>query len=228
MRKINILGLDLRDYTLREKMQMADRYLQHGALGTISCVSAKILMRAEGDAQQKQWLEAMDILEYHDADILRAAGITARNRLKEAENNSFIYELIKKAIREKHTLYLLSDDREDAAVLEEELERQQGMQQIAGRYIIEADTDMNADTVINDINDKAPDVILARLSYPMQEAFICENRKLINADIWVGLRKGYSVFRTEGKKTDRLFKKLQRKLFRRKVHRYENQEKTER
>ena len=41
MREINILGLSLHDYTLREKMRMLDGFLDHGVPGTVEFVSAK-------------------------------------------------------------------------------------------------------------------------------------------------------------------------------------------
>ncbi len=137
MREINILGLSLRDYTLREKMRLTDLYLQNGKLNTIEYVSAKILMSAEKEPQEKAWLEAMDIIVYCDADIARAAGITARSYLKEIENNSFFRELMKKLVREKRTVYLLSDLEESMAALETELARSPGMIRIAGKSILQ-------------------------------------------------------------------------------------------
>ena len=226
MREINLLGLNLQDYTLREKMRMIDSYLGHGALGTVGFVSTKTLMQAGEDAAQKEWLESTDVVVYCVADILRAGGITARSRLKEIENNSFLNELMRRIARERRTVYLIADTQESMQILESDLE--DGQVQIAGKYILQEEgVDVKADAVINDINDKVPNVVLTLSAYPLQAAFVFHNKSRINADLWVGLPKDRPVSGEGGKKQHLFVRKLQRKLFQRKVHQYENQEKTE-
>lgn len=226
MKEINLLGLNLRDYTLREKMRMIDAYFGHGALGTVGFVSTKTLMQAGEDATQKEWLESVDVLEYCDTDILRVAGIGGRSRLKEIENNSFLNELMRRIARERRTVYLVSDTRESMQILESDLE--DGQVQIAGKCILQEEgADLKADAVINDINDKAPSVILVLSDYPLQASFVFHNKRRINADIWIGLPKDRPVSGEGGKKHHLFVRKLQRKLFQRKVYQYENQEKAE-
>lgn len=232
MRKINILGLNLQDYTLRETMRLMETYLNNGALNTIACASAQMLMQAGEDVQQKEWLESMDMIQYCDIDILRAAGITAHNRLKEVENNSFFKEFFKKIAKERRTVYLLADTDETMGLLEDALIRVQepmgSMLRIAGRGLWQKEEmEGSADDVINDINDKAPNVILALMAYPRQEEFIFYNKDRINADIWLGLQREVLLLEENHKGFRALAKKLQKKIFQRKVHQYENQEKAE-
>ena len=222
------MGLKLQDYTLREKMHLTEKYLHNGLLNTIACVTAGTVMRAGEDEQQKKWLEAMDMVVYCDSDVARAAGITAHNRLKEIENNSFLKEFLKKIVRERRQVYLLADDEGALNTLESELKALQAWVQIAGRAVLHADeTEGGVDTIINDINDKAPGVLLSLCDYPYQEAFVQENRGRINASVWLGLQKGCPVHGEEETGIKMLVKKLQRKIFQRKVSKYENQEKAE-
>ncbi len=222
------MGLRLRDYTLREKMRLVDAYLRSGKLNTIVYVSAQILMNAQQDLEQRQWLENINIVVYCDAAIARAAGVTTRKYLKEIENNIFLKELLRKLACEGRTLYLLSDSVDNMRVLESELGRFQRTADIVGTRIFEEEEEESgADAVINDINDKAPGAVLSLLAYPRQEAFLYYNRDKINADIWVGLHKGDLVLGGEEKAAAALFRKLQRKVFQRKIHQYESQEKTE-
>lgn len=226
MREINILGISLKDYTLREKLSLADRYLKNGALNTIECVSAKTLMAAGDDPQQKEWLEAMDMIVYSDVDIARSAGITNRNRLKEIENNSFLKELLRRLAREKYPVYLLTDSEDTMQTLENDLARTQATLQIVGKYVF-SPGEGTEDALINEINDKAPKVIVALSAYPVQESFIFQNKSRLNADIWLGLQKDSLVLGMEEKRIGVLLRKLQHKIFQRKVSRYENQEKPE-
>ena len=158
MREINILGLNLRDYTLREKLRMLNSSLGRRAMATIGFVSARALMQAEKDGVRKAWLESMDIVEYCDADILRAAGITARGRLKEAENNSFLREFLGRLIREERAVYLLAGSQDMLESMEVYDEIRQMC--VTGRNILPAENGSNADVIINDINDKAPCAVL--------------------------------------------------------------------
>lgn len=230
MRKINILGLNLQDYTLREKMRLTESYLRGGALNTVACVSAKMLMRAGEDARQKEWLEAMDVIAYCDRDILDAAGITSYNRLREVENNSFLKELCKKLAREKRTVYLLADTEEAAGLLEQFLSRQEpALGAPVGKSVLGSEeTESGTDAVINEINDKAPDVILSFMTYPRQEAFVFKNKNRINADLWIGLQRENLLSYKENKGRRALTRGLSKKIFWRKVQRYEVQEKAER
>ena len=106
MREIKILGLNLRDYTVRETLHLVDQYLKSGVLNTIEYVSAQMIMSAEKDSRQKEWLESMDILVYCDSDIIRAANVTSRSRLKEIENNSFLKEFLKKLVRSGYNIFI--------------------------------------------------------------------------------------------------------------------------
>lgn len=228
MKEIKILGLNLRDYTVREAMHLADQYLRGGGLSTIECVSTQMIMSAEKEPRQKEWLEAMDLLVYCDTDIIHAAGAASRGRLKETENNSFLKELLKKLSRENRRVYLLADTEEMMAMLEADLEKLQNPVSVAGKNILQKEVPGNStDIVINDINDKAPDVIFALSAYPDREMFIYENKNRINAHIWLGLQKESLILGGEEKGLRGFVRGLQRRIFRRKVHQYENYEKTE-
>lgn len=225
MKEILILGLRLRDYSMREKMQLSEKYLHNGILNTIECVTAQMVMRAGEDEKQKEQLEAMDLVVYCDADIAHAAGAVSHARLKEIENNSFLKEFIRKLVREAQTVYLIADTQDALKKLQDDLEELSGRLRIAGRGILNEElTEGGIDTLLNDINDKTPKVIVSLCDYPFQESFICEHKGKINANIWLGLQKGCPIRQEKEKGIRRLTKNLERRLFRKKVCQYENQE----
>lgn len=228
MKEINILGLKLYDCSLREKMQLAERYLRSGVLNTIECVSAQTVMRAAREESLRKLLEQMDLIVCCDTDLAHAAGIASYARLKEIENNSFLKEFIKKLVREKQAVYLLADDEEVLTRLRDDLEEWSGKLRIAGSGILHEEiTEGGIDTLINDINDKVPKVILSLCDYPMQENFISQNKEKINANIWLGFQKGSLIRREKEKGLKRLARGLERRIFRKKVCQYENQEQAE-
>lgn len=225
MREINILGLSLRDYTMREKMRMLDSYLGRRTMAIVGFVSARALMQAEKEVRQKEWLESMDVVEYCDADILRAAGITARGRLKEAENGSFLKGLRQWLIREHHPVYLLAGSEDVMQMLEADAEIAQ--MHVTGKNILPQENGSDIDVIINDINDKAPCAVLVHADCLLQAAFVDASRQKVNADIWVGLPEKSMAPGDTDRKFAGFIKNMQRRLFQRKVHQYENQEKAE-
>ena len=112
MRKIEIFGIGLYDCSLREAMRRVDTYLKEGAVHTIDCVTAQMLLQAENSEEQKEWLEAMDMTILCDADVLRAAGVETRGRIREIENQAFLKEFFKKLARERRNVYLLGDNQD--------------------------------------------------------------------------------------------------------------------
>lgn len=225
MKEIFILGLKLRDYSMREKLQLSEKYMHNGILNTIECVNAQVVMRAGEDEDQKKKLEAMDLVVCCDTDIAHAAGVVSYTRLREIENNSFLKEFIRKLVREKRTVYLIADGEDSLKALKDELEELSGRLRIVGSGILhEGLTESGIDTLLNDINDKAPKVLFSLCNYPFQETFIYENKGKINANIWLGLQKGCPIRQEKEKGIRKLSRSLERRLFRKKVCQYENQE----
>lgn len=221
MKKINLLGITLRDYPLREALRQADGYLENGAMNTIVCVTTRMLMKAGGDEAQKEWLEAADMTVFCESDILRAAGMTGRNRVKEIENNAFIREFIKKLARERRSVYLLEDTDENLENLEQYLREIREILLVKGKNIYTGTEEgISEDSIINDINDVAPDVIISGLPYPLQEQFLQDNRSKINGNIWMVLTKETRKYESGEKRLADFGRKIRRKLFQRRVHRY--------
>ena len=225
MRKIEIFGIGLYDCSLREAMRRVDTYLKEGAVHTIDCVTAQMLLQAENSEEQKEWLEAMDMTILCDADVLRAAGVETRGRIREIENQAFLKEFFKKLARERRNVYLLGDNQDALDTLKNYLTER--MVAISGETLLTQESAGRGDSLINEINDVAPDVILVTIPYPAGEQFVFENKSRINSSIWIGL-PGRKEF--EERKETWLYgviRRLRGRLFQRKVDKYKNEEGTD-
>lgn len=225
MRKYEIFGIGLYDCSLRESMRQVDVYLKEGAVHTIDCVTAQMLLQAEASEEQKEWLEAMDMTVLCDADLLRAAGVETRGRLKEIENQAFLKEFFKKLAREKRNVYLITDRQEALEAMNHYLTERTIA--VMGETLLTEEETGREDSLINEINDVAPDVILVTAAYPAGEQFVFQNKARINSSIWLGLpdRKEFE----EKRETwfNGALRRLRGRLFQRKVDRYRNEEKAE-
>lgn len=224
MKKINLLGIALTDYTLREALKLSNEYLYNGALSTISYISTQILVEAAEHEEQKSWLEAIDMTICGETDILRAAEMETRNRIREVENDEFLKEFIHKLARNKRKVYLIAGNEEEINKLEKYLKAYSPELLIVGNYTVDFET-LNRDNLINDINDIVPNVIISRLPYPMQEQLMHESKMLINADIWLALLEHAHIHTQKRNTFVKITNLLYRKLFHRKVNQYRPEEK---
>lgn len=222
MKQINLLGITLRDYTLRESMKLASIYLNSGALNTISYISTQILVEAGENAEQKEWIESMDLTISGELDILRAATITNRNRFHEVENDEFMKEFLKKIVRSRKTIFLLSDSETSLANLHKELLEYQENIQIVGSYILD-ELSGGQDSLINEINDIVPTVIISCMPYPYQEQLMYENKKRINAEVWIALPGNRKSKKRKKFGTGKISLYFDKRIFRKRVSKYQNE-----
>lgn len=222
MRKINLLGIQFQDYTTREALKIANQYMNNGALNTISFVSTQILVEAGEHAQQKEWIENMDLLICDEPDILHASGNATRNRLKEIESGEFTKELINRIARNRKRVFLLADSEKRMEQLKTELSLIRDDLRLEGEYIL-TDYSKGTETLINEINDLVPSVIISRFPYPVQEQLMYENRKMINADIWLALPEHKLVHTGKRSRYAKILMLFYKKTFKKKLSQYNNE-----
>ena len=222
MRKMQLLGIELRDYSVKESLRLVGQYLNDAKLDTICFLSTDILLNAGEDENLKLWLESMDLTIPVSEEILHAAGITNRSRIKEVVNSVFYKEFVKRLSNEKRTMFILEETQSvlDASV--EYIEKYASGIQLVGTYAFENLTGDEA-SIINDINAAVPDIVISRLSSPRQEQFVFENKNKINAKIWVALKDTFvAKENVKGLKFEKLSKLIEKTIFRRMVSKYEN------
>ena len=130
-----------------------------------------------------------------------------------------------KIARGKQRVYLILDSQEKADQLNEYLHDLHESVDVIGIYIWDEENS-KAEDLVNELNDVSPDVIISKLPNLVQQKLICENRRMINASVWIALLHERVIKKkkvTFGSKLNRLF---YMRLFKRKVNKYET-EKTE-
>ncbi|NLL79500.1 MAG: hypothetical protein GX234_06885 [Clostridiales bacterium] len=227
MKKIDVLGITLKNYSKKEALKETDRYMKGGAMHTVIYVSAKQLIRASENSRWKEWMERADLTLYADPDILKADDSLSGNRLREIEEHQYLHEFLKKAAKNRYKIFLLSDSAEHVESLRENLLSVQGELILSGEGILPENEGTDEDsTLVNEMNDVAPGVIVSRLPFDRFCSFVERNRRYVNADMILNLPEED----VEAKTSSSLLKLAgyaYRGLFRHKVKKYKNQEKVE-
>ncbi len=164
----------------------------------------------------------MDLTVPVSTEILYAANLASRQRLKEVENSSFYTAFIRKLSTEKRTVFILTEKEETIKTSTEYLEKNAPGVQIVGSYAFESLTG-DPDTIVNEINSTSPDIVFSRLPSPKQERFVYENKSKMNAKLWVAIKENFLA--KEGKnslKIRNLSTLIEKTIFRRTVSKYVN------
>jgi len=222
MKKMDVLGISLTDYTLREALKLTNEYMNNGALNTVFYISTEILVEAGESPEQKNWLESMDMVVVGETDILRASDNASRNRVHETENNDYIREFLHRLVRGQKTVFLLADNAEGVKKLQNGLLEREPDLQIIGSYSL-SEVSGDLDFLINEINDAAPSTIISCLPYPLQPKLIHEQKMRMNAEIWVALLKDWNKNLKKPPFLMRISNNMYRQIFRRRMKNYQTE-----
>ena len=186
IKKIDIAGLQLDNYTVREMLMRVDRRISEKILTTIEEVNMDTLALAEFDEEVKQSLEACDYTVIADEGILRAASADTLQRRHEIEDHDFFYELFKRLERNDKKIFVIAESQKAVDEAEEFLLGLFDRARISGKGVLD-DSPGCSENLVNEINIVSPDVIASFLPSPSQEKFLLHNREKLLMNLWYGI-----------------------------------------
>lgn len=184
-KKIDILGMPLDNYTVRESITQAETFLENGKLNTIETISMQMLLDIEEHPVVCEVIEKLDLSVIGEKEILQAMGIDTMQRLRETKEKDFAREFFKRLERNRKSIFLLGESKNRIAREREALLASFPKLSIVGEYALESCVG-DTEAVINDMNVLTPDVIVSVLPTPMQEEFLRNHKDKMNVRIWYG------------------------------------------
>ena len=194
IKQIQLLGMTIPNYSLREELQLAQEALKDQKLRLLLTVSMQSLVKVSSSESQqvKDCVEQADLVVVEDPEILSVAGINSSQRIREAEDHLFFSELLKRLQRGQQQVYLVASKNAALEKIKEILSDRYEKLHVVGQYSIEDYPD-DLDRMINEINSAAPDVIISVMPTPQQEEFLVANRSKLLAKLWYGLGENYGL-----------------------------------
>ncbi len=221
--KINILDLDLDCITAKDAMIQAIQFLDSESLDVIEIISMNALMEYQDNAQWRNLTAEMGMLIPGEAEILKAADISDRTKLKEAEEGTFLKLFIKYLEKKRKNIYVLAQSEEEYLMTEEILRKRNRGIRISGHSVLDPQ-EAREENVINDINGTETDCILSVLHTPYQEEFVSRNRGLLDVRVWLGCGAAFAQQYTNRGPSGRVRHFLLKKLFWYRVERQNREE----
>lgn len=191
LKKIDILGIEVDNYTVREAMMQVENYLDNTVMNTIETIDMKMLELAGQDETVRSCIEQLDLAVIGEKEILIAADVHSSQRISETINHDFFREFIKRIIRNHKRVFLLAETIAQEEQLEHFLVGKYERIEVAGHCAIEEKSN-DYESVVNEINSASADVIFSILPSPLQEQFLTENKNKLDAKIWYGLSGDYA------------------------------------
>lgn len=218
-----ILGIPLSNIGLRESLRKINEFSESNGLNTVAYISAGKLVLASDNREQRKWWSNLDLILYEDKEVLKAVGITAPARIREVEENKFLKEMLRNLVRGQREIFLLAQTWEEMEQLEEELRKIQSSLCIVAKAVVE-DYLQRKESLINDINFQAPQIILSKLPYPEGIRMMYEYGNYLNASLWLGLPEKVNE-EEKGGWLDKINKIMYKKLLNRMINHSKDTEK---
>ena len=189
MKKINIAGIELDNYTVRESGLKISKMISEKPFVVVQEVDMDTVMLAGEDDKVKAVIEDSDMTIITEAEILEVAGeslVTNIQRKHEIYTHYQINDMLRKTERKNKTVFILGETAAQVEQVREFLEQKYTELKIVGQSDLESCIG-EYESVVNEINSAAANMVLAVLTSPMREHFLFENRDKISADLWYGV-----------------------------------------
>lgn len=183
IKKINVSGIQIDNYSVREQMMLLDKEVASPSLSIVEEVSMDLLLKAQQDDDIRKALELATYTVITETGILEAAGESVLHRKREIENRGFFHEMMRRLERHHKGIFLLGETIGDVEQMEQFLKEEYPRCEFVGMAGMDICVG-TADAIVNEINAATADVMISILPSPLQQYFLLENKDKISASLW--------------------------------------------
>lgn len=219
-KRIQVLGIDIDNHTVRETMFLLEEYVNSDGLNLTGVVTSDLLMMASENPQVYDMLEMMDLHVIGDVSILEVLEESYEQQASEVQRRDLEEVFLNSLIRKRKNVFWISDAETDLPVLHSYMEEHYPKLNIAGEFSGIIDED-NMDSVINEINSVAPDVILIQMADWQRMGLLLQAKNQLNVKLCICM--GYRVKSKywSPNKNSKLKSLIDQTMFKRKAVRYQ-------
>ena len=186
IKTIDVAGIELDNYTVRETIMNVEKNMSDSGFHTIEEVNMDMLIQAESDEVIREALASVEHTVIAEREILEAVGADSYQRKHEIDHHDFFYEMMKRIERNHKTIFVVGEKAEHTQQMCNRIMELYAKCNVIGAEALE-ECSGNLDALINEINSQTPDVIISVIPSPMQEHFLMENREKLSAGLWYGM-----------------------------------------
>ena len=182
---------------------------EESVLGRITAEQFQMLVASYTDEQAK----LTESLPQRESEI---------QRLKETVEHEFFHEFMKRIARNHKIVYILGEKSEQIKALVGFLKEHYPRVTVSGVFALE-DCPGDYESIINEVNGEAADVVISVIPSPQQEEFLMNYKSKMSAKVWYGIGEVTGLY------SDTFLKKIFRKIFHKhvllkRIEQYENED----
>lgn len=226
MNQINVLGIDINCYSLKEALVLTETYLQEGPLKTIMYIDAGMLMAAGANEEYAEYLKKCDLTIIDDEGVLEALPEVHDLKIDDIKEEKYTRILLKKLVYGHKKISILADTTENLKNLESNLVNYRNDLEIVSRVAMD-DLEDSTERMINEMNDVVPDVIISKMDAFRQVKLMAEAHTMLNCKLWIGLPDRPILLKKDEAVFKRLWKRLFSRFFKKEVQKYNTKESEE-
>lgn len=189
IKEITVAGIQLNSYTALENLTRIGKNLDNHVFTTVEEIYMRTLLLAKEDEVVKKVVEALDVTVIAENGVWDAVGENTHLRKREIENREFFFQLMRILERNKYSILILGEAKQEVAKAFEYIADEFSRLQVVGTIALE-ECPTVSEGIINDINLLSPDVIVSVLPSPKQEHFLAEHRAMLSTRLWYGIGSG--------------------------------------
>ncbi len=219
MKTYEVLGINIKDYSVREALHKTREYLSYNVPSVVFFLTKDVLLSASDSDEHKRIIEEdAEITMPATSDIFKAADITDKGREREIDRNLYLKGLLRMLSKEHRRIYLVTQNPGQMAELKSLLGAFENVLQIAGTY--DGSEHGSTEDITNDINTVTPYVVFAVYSGNEGIDFISSVKKYMNTRLIVVLQPEMLNVKEDGSVKSGLMTKLSGRLFTRIAGKY--------
>jgi len=185
MKEIDVLGVKIKDFPLKELIKMATEYMSTPGVNTMSWLSANVLLSvSENVEEQMPWIEALDLMVCDQSGLLRS-GRAAAQLHKDGKSEDFMENFFKYLGTNGASIAIIGDSNDIIERVYKSLREFSQRLNIISRYVITNPDDM--DDLFNEINSDFPKVIITCVPWLIQGPLLETARVVSNGSLWISL-----------------------------------------
>lgn len=219
---IEVFGLMLETYTVRENMQFFEEFINSEELNIVTVVSSYMLMAALNDEELKDFIKNTDLRVIGDSVIYEVMDDNFEQQYGQIKKQELEEQFLKCLIRKKKRVYFLGYSEEQIKRFDSYMQDNYPDLIIAGTFGEGIEED-KVEHIINQINSADVDVLLLNFHSPEQENFIRKNKHLIHAKLCICMGDGIRSRYPMGVRISKIKGLLDQTLFKRKVLKYKSE-----
>ena len=183
--KIQVLDLQIDNLTAKDAVKRVVSYMETEPVSVVEMVTMNTLARFQQDETAKELFESFDIALASDKGMLEAAGEIDERRLKEVDELLFIKMVMRFLHKNSARVFLLAEDEADLQKLEIYMKEDYTNIQVVDKATMKENA-ASDDMLLNLVNGAEAECVFSALPSPIEEQFICRNKSLVNAKVWLG------------------------------------------